>query len=1348
MAKKANTSSSATHDPQVNQELARYRLQRDLVRALAGSTTIEDALPVCLQRTLEAAGLDCGGIYLQEQATGDFVLTTWHGLSAPFVENGARITVGSPRWQIVMAGKPIYAFYDLIRTQNVPAVVNEGLRAFCMVPVLYEDRPVATLNLASHSLDDITPASRETIEEIAQLISGALQRILLQAELQRSEARYATLFNQMHDAVLISDLNGNYVSANQRAAELLGYTREEITQRSIHDLSADVEKNRLAVEQLSHDGYVPQFESLYRRKDGSTVPTEVYLELVRDTNGAPINVQSVVRDITQRKQIEDQLRKKEAHYRLLVETLDISLCRWLPDTSLTFANEKYRQIFCVEGDAVGLKWLDFLPEDARPATAAFYAEVTANPRTVTYEHPVTVQDGSTRHYHWTDTPILDEHGQVVEFQSVGMDITQRKQAEEALAESEARLKELMASMPDAVVIVDAHGQIQMTNVQTETLFGYSQSELVGASVENLIPERLKSHHELNRAHFMVRREYITAGVDHTIYARRKNGEEFPVEISLGHHELSSGEVVILASIRDVTERIRTEQLIATQRDLARLGSANLPKEQLWSACLQAARDVSGLDCGGIYLFNQYSRTFELVYHTGLSQAFTQQVGQIAENSPSGQIMQSGLNYYFAEADLNAQPPSAEEGLRCMAALAVQYQGEVLGCMNVASHSLSSVPEYALSALEAIAAEIGNILIHQRTKESLVNSRKQLSQAMRVARMGAWSWMSGADSLNLSPESAHMLGEQIETIGFEQLNQKIHPDDLERVHATVRAAFQFIKPFFIEYRIFDKHGNQMWVNNYGHVECDADGKAVAITGLLHDITQRKQAEAALQAAHDLLEQRVQERTAELERSEQRNRAIVNTVPDLLFEIDADGVFLDYAVSDLSMLFAAPEDFLGHKLDIVLPAHIASLALAATQEALTQHKLVMFEYGVEMPGGQMFYDCRVVPLSERSVLAVIRDITERKRAEIELFESREAYRSLVESLDSIVTRVDRNGRYLYVSPLGARLMGKTPEEIVGTTLFETFPSGGAKASLERIQQVIDSGVGMVGEMDGTLPDGQTRWARVSIQPVFDASKKAVHAVVTNTDITELKATQQRLEATNQALGKALRARDEFLATISHELRTPLTGILGISEAMQYGLGGALNEKQLRYIQNIDQSGRRLLTLVNDVLDYTQIQAGKLQLARSSCSLASICHASLGVASNKAAARQQQLDFSITPESIQIAADEQRLAQILANLLDNAIKFTPVGGSISLSVIGLPDENLVHIVVTDTGIGIKAEDLPRLFQPFVQFDARLSREYEGTGLGLAMVRALVELHQGSVAVESTPGQGSRFIVSLPWQ
>ncbi len=246
-------------------------------------------------------------------------------------------------------------------------------------------------------------------------------------------------------------------------------------------------------------------------------------------------------------------------------------------------------------------------------------------------------------------------------------------------------------------------------------------------------------------------------------------------------------------------------------------------------------------------------------------------------------------------------------------------------------------------------------------------------------------------------------------------------------------------------------------------------------------------------------------------------------------------------------------------------------------------------------------------------------------------------------------------------------------------------------------------------------------------------------------QLQVSSEEIAGNNLKLEEVSRSKSEFLANMSHELRTPLNSVIGFSEVLQDQIFGSINEKQQEYVANILTSGRHLLSLINDILDLSKVESGKMELELSTFSLRETLDASLMMLKEKALKGNIGLRMELTPEAdIRIVADQRKLKQILFNLVSNAVKFTLSGGFIDITAER--DGNFVEITVADTGLGIKAEDIPKLFQVFTQLESVYTKGFEGTGLGLALTRQLVELHGGRIWVESTLGLGSRFIFTVP--
>jgi signal transduction histidine kinase len=244
---------------------------------------------------------------------------------------------------------------------------------------------------------------------------------------------------------------------------------------------------------------------------------------------------------------------------------------------------------------------------------------------------------------------------------------------------------------------------------------------------------------------------------------------------------------------------------------------------------------------------------------------------------------------------------------------------------------------------------------------------------------------------------------------------------------------------------------------------------------------------------------------------------------------------------------------------------------------------------------------------------------------------------------------------------------------------------------------------------------------------------------------------LQCTNQELARATRLKDEFLANMSHELRTPLNAILGMTEGLQEEVFGIINEQQIKALKIVISSASHLLSLINDILDVAKIESGQIQLEYTSIPLNHLCSSSLTFIKQQAFQKHIQLETQLPLNLPDLFVDERRIRQVLINLLTNAVKFTPEGGKVTLAASQLPVEdntkqNYIRITVVDTGIGITPENINKLFRPFVQIDSALNRHHSGTGLGLALVKQVVELHGGQVGLTSQLGVGSLFTIDLP--
>jgi signal transduction histidine kinase/CheY-like chemotaxis protein/CHASE3 domain sensor protein len=312
----------------------------------------------------------------------------------------------------------------------------------------------------------------------------------------------------------------------------------------------------------------------------------------------------------------------------------------------------------------------------------------------------------------------------------------------------------------------------------------------------------------------------------------------------------------------------------------------------------------------------------------------------------------------------------------------------------------------------------------------------------------------------------------------------------------------------------------------------------------------------------------------------------------------------------------------------------------------------------------------------------------------------------------------------------------------------------------QQVLMIPVSYQSKLDAILVVGSSEILAPSqlnfLETLADQLGVALHNIRQYDDLRilteQLRSSWEEIQEKNRQLEEASRLKSEFLANMSHELRTPLNAIIGFSEVLKDGLIGPLAKEQQEYITDIFDSGSHLLSLINDILDLSKVEAGRMQLQLTNVSVQAVVASSIQIVREKALAHRISLTTDVPDDLDTIVADERKLKQILFNLLSNAVKFTPDGGAVSVVarriVPSSGGRSSLELQVHDTGIGISAEDQAKLFQPFVQIDSTLSRKFEGTGLGLAMVKRLTDLHGGTVTLTSVVGEGSCFCVSVPWR
>ncbi|MEY2560301.1 MAG: hypothetical protein QOG51_716 [Verrucomicrobiota bacterium] len=495
-----------------------------------------------------------------------------------------------------------------------------------------------------------------------------------------------------------------------------------------------------------------------------------------------------------------------------------------------------------------------------------------------------------------------------------------------------------------------------------------------------------------------------------------------------------------------------------------------------------------------------------------------------------------------------------------------------------------------------------------------------------------------------------------------------------------------------------------------------------------------------------------RTAALEASDQNSRQLFDEAPIGMAVVDLDNQRFKQVNARLTQMIGySEEELLGqtplnltHPDDVVETERLVKAMLAGTERCSVEKRYTR-------KNGEMIWATRTACVirdetgQPHHFLIMVEDISERKRAEAALSESKrrletalETNQLIMDNSQDVICTIDESGRFVTVNKASEALWGYTSAELEGHPYIDWVHPEDRLKTIEAAGNIRDT---------GKVVDFVNRYVRkdASIVDVLWSaswcdSKKMMFCVAH--DVTERSRIEKALREAKEDADRANRAKSEFLSRMSHELRTPLNAILGFGQLLERQNP---TEKQLARVHHITSAGRHLLNLINEVLDISRIEAGNLQLSVEPVSLAEVLEETLDLMRPLASDRSMELSVAPQLDAEQyVLADRQRLKQVLLNLLTNAVKYTPVGGKVTISMdASKPDT--IRVVVTDTGSGIPAQKLSRLFTPFDRLGAEQSG-VEGTGLGLALCQRLMQAMDGVVGVSSEVGKGSAFWIELP--
>ena len=652
-------------------------------------------------------------------------------------------------------------------------------------------------------------------------------------------------------------------------------------------------------------------------------------------------------------------------------------------------------------------------------------------------------------------------------------------------------------------------------------------------------------------------------------------------------------------------------------------------------------------------------------------------------------------------------------------------------------------EKDLHLLKIAGNLVASILERKNTENLLLEKEKEYENT--IDSLDAIIWKATFDhegnaiQTYISKPMDKMLGFPADTIGndWDRFFEHIHQDDIENILNNLKLAFSNPStPVNVEYRVLSDDGKTTWVNSLGSSYPIGDG-IYQMFGTTSNINDRKNAEE-------------QRRDAErkLADSEEKLRMLIEHAPLALVMLDRDMKHISSSKLMREYFGLGDTDITGLYHYDVFPQIDNEYFRETHQSALKGESICIDEGGIKLPDGSMHWSRIVVqPWKEADgtiggLTVFTDDITERKHTQDKLRES--------EALLSEVSRIGKIGGWtldvksntvIWTSEV-ARIqeLGDISDPSESLNLF--LPE--SRKKLEKaLNEAIKEAEPYELELELISGKGNHKWIRAIGKPLTE-NGKVTKLTGTLQDITERKKAEAAILNAKIEAEIANRTKSDFLANMSHELRTPLNSIIGFSDAMVDGIAGEIDSKQEHYLQNISDSGHHLLSLINNILDISKIEAGKMELNIDMIDISAPVNEIVIMTQMLAVNKNLTVDVNLSDDLPKVMADRSKIKQILYNLIGNAIKFTNDNGNITIRA-EVKDSNL-QLSIIDTGIGISPKDQEKLFKPFTQIDSSRSRKYAGTGLGLALVKEIVECHGGKVWVESEPGKGSNFTFELP--
>ncbi|NEO53973.1 MAG: PAS domain S-box protein [Okeania sp. SIO3B5] len=1184
---------------------------------------------------------------------------------------------------------------------------------------------------------------RQLIREVGTHID-ITPRKAIELALQESERRYASLATAAPVVIYRLDKPLHISYINERWSEMTGRPPETALGYGWMDVLHPDDREEFVVhwsevysrEDLPDEFFMHGSEGRHLRPDGTV--NWFYSRLARelDEHGNVVGYIGTLTDITERKEAELALQDAQAQFHRMTENVPGMIFRYVRHVDgieeLTYVSSQVRELFEVEPEIAlqNTLWHRIHPEDVPKISHATQVEAETLQRFVV-PYRVILPEKGIRWLQNINSVKRLENGDTV-WDGIVIDISDSKQVEEQLKALSTRLELALKSAKIGIWewnLQDNHfswddRMFEIYGVSPETFGGTHQDW------EKFVhPDDLEQAQSRSEDKYPVSREFRVIRPDGSV--------RYVVSTVIREYNDQGQPIRAVGTNIDITPRKAIEiALQESERRYASLAAA---------APVAIFRMDKSMNC--TYVNDRWEEMTGHPLESALGKGWMHTLHpddlenaivtwtEIYANLPSGSPVLPGAE------GRHLRPDGTIRWHYVQIAQELDYYGNVVGYVGTLTDITErKEAELALQDSQAqfhrmtenVPGMIYRYIIHANGSDELTYVSSQVREIFEV-----------------EPEIARQ--------SMDSLWERIHPDDVDRVKAQIQYSAETRQPFKSQYRLVLPQKGLRWVQNVAHPEY-FDNSNVMWDGVVIDITDRKAAEKSLNLT----------------------QFAVDKTALGIFYIREDGSFLEVNESACSNLGYSYEELKKRyiwEINLDLQPH----EWRYYWECLKQKSVAKYEVNHQRQDGSIFpveVICNYLEYDgEGFVFAQVQNISDRKRAELALEQEVLRRTTIFNTSSDGIHILDIKGNLIEANATFFQMLGYIPAEAWHLNVSDWD----AKFSLKQIQanleaNFLDPSKVRVVETLHRRKDGSVFPVETSVCSMEWNGQ--VSFICIARDISERKQAETQLQRTNEELMRATRLKDEFLANMSHELRTPLNSILGLSEALQDEVFGPLTDKQLKYLKTIERNGNHLLSLINDILDVSKIESGQLELDLEVTNIGNLCESSLAFVKQQAVKKSISLNTAIPPHSLNLLIDERRILQSLVNLLNNAVKFTAEGGSVALEVschhqnknwqrldsqeqseeVENPNQvvwesgkltarSYIKISVRDTGIGIAPEQITKLFKPFSQTDSALNRKYNGTGLGLVLVKQMTELHGGTVSLTSEVGVGSCFSINLPY-